>query len=67
MPTTFTKPAESATTFTKPAASDFVSGYAAKFGIAKFSKARFGKDTEFTSWTNPNQSEATTFSKPNES
>jgi len=56
-----------ATEFTKPAASDFIEGSAAKFGVAKFSKARFGKDTEFTSYSKPNQSSETVYTKLDES
>ena len=68
MPTSFTKPAENTTSFTKPSATDFTSGSSARLTTeARVSVMRLSKDNQNTFWSRPGQSEATTFTKPNES
>lgn len=51
------------TTYTQPARGDYVEGSTAKFGIAKFNKARFGKDSEFMAYSKIIKNE-TTYTNP---
>ena len=67
MPTPYgTNPTKNTATYTPPARSDFVADSTAKFGVGKFSKARFGKDSDFTHYGKINKN-TTTYGNINQS
>ena len=51
--TTWTNTTKNSASYTNPNRSDYVEDSKARFGRAKFSKARFAKEDDFTFWTRP--------------